>query len=314
MDAKLIFGFLSKEAAKGHRTALVTITDVSGSSMRNPGTHMGVSETGAYVGSLSGGCIEAAVVAEAAECIAEGKPRLIRFGAGSPYLDIKLPCGGGLDLLFTPNIEGAHYGEAFETLDARKPIHLFLPLDERIPVLTDVDSGESVSKDNETYIIGHVPAPKIIIVGHGAAVRSLAMQAQAFGAELNVLTPDNVTVEALTETNIKASLLTKVDDSTALRSDPWTAIVFLFHDHDWEGALMKAALAQPSFYVGAMGSRAAHSNRLEILRALDVSRDQLEKMHAPIGVIHSSRDPDTLALSILTEIIREYHCAIATKN
>lgn len=62
--------------------------------MRNPGTIMGVAQDGSFAGSLSGGCIENAVVAEALEALKEDAPRMVRFGAGSPYLDIKLPCGG----------------------------------------------------------------------------------------------------------------------------------------------------------------------------------------------------------------------------
>ena len=93
----LVEAHLCREAA-----VLVTVCAVEGSSMRNPGTVMGVRADGSFAGSLSGGCIEQAVVAEALEVLKEGRPRMQRFGAGSPYLDIKLPCGGGLDLHFFP--------------------------------------------------------------------------------------------------------------------------------------------------------------------------------------------------------------------
>ncbi|VAV87496.1 Xanthine and CO dehydrogenases maturation factor, XdhC/CoxF family, partial [hydrothermal vent metagenome] len=102
MDSHQIFKFLTEKAETGEKAALVTVTKVEGSSIRNPGAHMGVSENGEFVGSLSGGCIEDAVVAEAQDAIKQGKPRSVRFGAGSPYIDIKLPCGGGLDILFFP--------------------------------------------------------------------------------------------------------------------------------------------------------------------------------------------------------------------
>ena len=86
--------------------------------MRNPGTIMGVAEDGSFAGSLSGGCIENAVVAEALEVLKKAKSRIVRFGAGSPYLDIRLPCGGGLDLLFQP-LEDGSLARSLPELDRR---------------------------------------------------------------------------------------------------------------------------------------------------------------------------------------------------
>ena len=98
MDTRIVCQFLAVVASRGQRTVLVTVGSVEGSSMRNPGTIMGVAEDGSFAGSLSGGCIENAVVSEALEVLKEGSARVVRFGSGSPYLDIKLPCGGGLAL------------------------------------------------------------------------------------------------------------------------------------------------------------------------------------------------------------------------
>jgi xanthine dehydrogenase accessory factor len=93
--AAALFRFLIDRAGRGERTALVTITDVIGSASRAPGTHMAVSETGAWVGSLSGGCVEGAVVGEAKRVIEADHAELIRFGAGSPFIDIRLPVAAG---------------------------------------------------------------------------------------------------------------------------------------------------------------------------------------------------------------------------
>ncbi|NRD91029.1 hypothetical protein C8024_18600 [Sphingopyxis sp. BSNA05] len=93
---------MQAKAAAKQKIVLITLTAVTGASTRNPGAHMAVAEDGSSTGSFSGGCVEAAVVAEALDVINAGKPREIRFGADSPYLDIRLPCGGGIDLLFTP--------------------------------------------------------------------------------------------------------------------------------------------------------------------------------------------------------------------
>ncbi len=91
-----------------------------------------------------------------------------------------------------------------------------------------------------------------------------------------------------------------------LTGDRWTASIFLFHDHDWEDALMESALDLPHFYIGAMGGRKAHDRRCEALRARGVSEAKLATIHAPIGLFHSSRDPQTLALSTLAQTVRVY--------
>ena len=86
-----ILRFMAEAERRGLRAALVTITGLTGSSSRPVGTLMGVAEDGCFAGSFSGGCIEAAVVAEAVEAIRDGRPRQVRYGAGSPYIDIRLP-------------------------------------------------------------------------------------------------------------------------------------------------------------------------------------------------------------------------------
>ena len=103
MDNRRVFQFLNDCLTKGETAVLVTVIAVEGSSMRGPGTHMGVAVDGSFVGSLSGGCIENAVVAEALEALQAGEARTVRFGSGSRYIDIKLPCGGGLDIHFLPS-------------------------------------------------------------------------------------------------------------------------------------------------------------------------------------------------------------------
>ena len=101
-DFSDLLRFLLDAAARGERTVLVTITDVIGSSPRAPGTHMAVTENGDHLGSISSGCVEAAVVAEALRSFDSRRAEVIRFGRGSRFIDIRLPCGGGMDLLFTP--------------------------------------------------------------------------------------------------------------------------------------------------------------------------------------------------------------------
>eukprot|EP01035_Chromulina_nebulosa_P031414 gene31413-41886_t len=113
---------------------------------------------------------------------------------------------------------------------------------------------------------------------------------------------------------IKVHHLNTPRDAVDLTADPWTAIAFLFHDHDWETALIARALAGRAFYVGAMGSRAAQANRAASLVAAGVSPEDIARLRAPIGLIPSSRDPQVLALSTLAEIVRDFERTTARED
>ncbi|MDY7098814.1 MAG: XdhC family protein, partial [Pseudomonadota bacterium] len=144
------------------------------------------------------------------------------------------------------------------------------------------------------------------IIGHGAGVEALTAMAGAMGCATRVLTPDERIIASLTERREHPVLLTRRTQTDLLESDAWTAFVFLFHDHDWEIDLMQRALELPHFYLGAMGGRKAHAMRSDALLQRGVSSDRIGSVRAPIGLFHSSRDPQTLALSTLAEVVRAY--------
>lgn len=272
--------------------------------MRNPGTHMGVCEDGSFAGSLSGGCIENAVIAEAQAALKQGDPRLVRFGAGSPYMDIKLPCGGGLDIHFQP-LEGAQFVDACRgAINDRKPFSVRLGRG-TAEFVSDFHPSE-FDRKRETGVFGHWPAPRLLIIGHGAGVLALAHLSEAMLCDVSVLTPDEQIFRTLNAASMDVQRLEKTSETQLMTGDPWTAIVFLFHDHDWETLLMAHALQLPHFYIGAMGGRKAHAVRTKALAEIGVSDEAIDTIHAPIGLFHSSRDPQTLALSTLSQVISVY--------
>jgi xanthine dehydrogenase accessory factor len=305
MDLRTTCEFLRDRSSEGKSVVLVTVAAVEGSSMRNPGTIMGVAKDGTYAGSLSGGCIENAVVAEALDVIATGSPRLVRFGAGSPYLDIKLPCGGGLDLLFHPVADPSIPQACLASIKTREPFTL--RTDARAITHVPGWSSARVDRDKLSSTFGHWPGPRLQIIGHGAGVEALAVLGRTFGCETRILTPDARVIDQLAARDISAQMIARTDQIELLCSDPWAATIFLFHDHDWEIELIEAAIAQPHFYIGAMGGRRAHAFRTEALLARGVGQAAIDTIRGPIGLFHSSRDPQTLALSTLSEVIRAYH-------
>ena len=178
-------------------------------------------------------------------------------------------------------------------------------------VITEPARPESRTGFDEAVLrIRLDPLLRVVAIGQGEEVIALARQALAYGAEVLALTPDGDAIAPLAALGAEAHLLKTSSPSPHLQSDPETAIVFLFHDHDWEQALMRQALAQPALLVGAMGSRRTHAARLEGLARIGVPAEQRARIVGPIGLIAMTRDPDTLALSVLAEVAASYqaHC------
>ena len=301
-DAITIFRFLLDADARGERSALVTVTDVIGGSSRAPGTHMAVTENGRSVGTLSGGCVEAAVIGEAQRVIAERRAESMRFGAGSPLIDIRLPCGGGIDLLFVPDPDVAAIRAAHDWLASRQPVALRIARDGRLAVADPAANARS-TWDGGTFVAYHAPDLKLFILGHGAEIQALAALGRAYGMDVVALSSDPSIVERLSGEGFASHLLATPARSPHLAADAHAAVVFLFHDHDWEIDLLAQALGQDAFYIGAMGSRTTHAIRSDALLRHGMSPADVARVVGPIGLIPATRDPDTLALSVLAQIV-----------
>jgi xanthine dehydrogenase accessory factor len=308
-----ILRFVAGADWRGQRAALVTITGLTGSSSRPVGTLMGVAEDGRFAGSFSGGCIEAAVVAEAVEAIRDRRPRQVRYGTGSPYIDIKLPCGGGVDLLFQPTPSPEVIRQAVSCLEDRQPLTLAQGTSGGLHILSET-ARPLTGWRGETFVSWYAPSLRLVVVGHGAESLALIQLGLASGAQMTLLTPDERLVASGQRLGACTELLTISGPSPALVADPWSAVVFLFHDHAWELSLLEQVIAQPWFFIGAMGSRRTHANRLEQLRESGIPVEALARITAPLGLMPSARDPMTLALSALAQVVDRYRQIVATQG
>jgi xanthine dehydrogenase accessory factor len=304
-NAIRILRFLLDASGRGEAAALLTITGVNGSVAREIGTQMAVSETGASLGSLSGGCVEAAIIGEARRIIAAGRAEQLRFGLGSPFIDIRLPCGGGMDVLVSPVIHMEEIRNACDWLEARQPVLLMLGADGCVAVRLGHDADQP-GWHNGRFLVPHAPNLRLVIAGHGAETGALARLAVSFGADVAMLSPDTATVAAAARDGAEAWVLKGRQRSPHLRADRHTAVVMLFHDHDWETELLLQALEQEPFFIGAMGSRATQARRLQVLAARGVPAAALARITGPVGMLHAARDPETLALSALGQIVGCY--------
>lgn len=305
LDSPRILEFAAQSDCAGLSVSLVVVTGVSGASVRNPGALMAVAEDGRFAGSLSGGCIEQAVVGEARLAIAQRRARKLIYGAGSPVIDIRLPCGGTVELLASAPLPAGLAGEMLARLKARREVVIAFPPDAP-PAL--VERGQT-GWDGERFLARCPPPLRIVAIGHGGTIEALALLAAAVGAGFEAVTLDAEIARRLEAERIPVQRLYSQGEPAGLHGDGWTAFAVFFHDHDWEAALLEEALAQPSFYVGVMGSRATHAARLAALGIRGVGTADQARIVSPIGVIASSRDPETLALSALAQIVAAYNAA-----
>jgi xanthine dehydrogenase accessory factor len=274
---------IDQGARDGVAGVLVTLVAIEGASSRAIGTQMAVLADGRQIGSFSGGCIERAIAAEAMDVLAEGSPRTIRYGIGSPYIDVRLPCGGGIDLLFTPNPDPKAVAAALARLDRREPAQLHL--------------GD--------HLQDYAPGLRLVALGHGEDLIALVRLARSYGLDVIAYAPAG-------DGTAEAGVLPLVARTRlpAFACDAWSAIVFAFHDHDWEEFLLPQALELPAFYHGAVGSRRTHRARIEALRSQGVAESRIDALRGSIGLIPATRHPATLALSILAEVVQDFEaCA-----
>ncbi len=265
-------------AAAGE-AALCTIVGIDGSFSRRLGTQLAVAANGARTGDMADKCLDDELASQAREAMAAGAPRMLRYGQGSPFVDFRLPCGAGLDIWIDPAPDRAALQRCVADLESRREAVLLLGL--------PADAAPHLLRERR-----YIPRLRIALLGAGAECAALVRLAQAQGIEVE-----------RREAGEGLSLGRAPQD---LAADAWTAVLLLFHDHEWEHALLDWALGTPAFYIGAQGGAPAREDRLKRLRAAGHSDAELARINSPVGLIPQARDPGVLALSVLAEVVGAY--------
>ncbi len=281
--------------------ALVLLTETQGGAVRAPGALMAVAEDGRVAGYLSGGCIDADAARQAVDALSEGVGRRVRYGAGSPYQDLPLPCGGSLDLAVLPQADADVVRAARDALAQRVGATLILDADLRLTFGTPSDG---FSGDMRVY--HYAPKLRLRIAGRGEDGLAMARLASAAGVDVQVGCVGSDVSAVTGSGGVTVEPLTNPRENHAVQDDPWTAFVSLFHDAEWETPLLEDALRGPAFYVGAVGSARTHAMRCERLRASGFSEADVRRVHGPIGLIPSTRDATMLAVSAFAEVAARF--------
>jgi len=228
-------------------------------------------------------------VLNAQSAMQTGETMRVLYGRGSPYWDVPLPCGGALEIQIFPFPDKDILNAVAKSLKARKPAMLTLQSDGMLlPYPTGLGLHLTI-----------LPQIRVLAFGTGMETLCFAELAQAASCKIEVFSPD-------------PDILTLFSSATPLVSNRWpedvlvddrSAIVTFFHDHDRESAILTTALASSAFFIGAQGSLRAHKARRETLLAHGCPPENINRLTFPLGLIPSTRDPQTLSVSVLAHIL-----------
>lgn len=276
------------------------IAAIEGPSYRPVGASMAVFGEEDIVGSLSSGCVESDIALNAMKCLEGGGPRMLRYGRGSPFVDIQLPCGGGLDILLVPHPDRKALDIISGHRAARQPCELTIDI---ATGLMAVGTGAETGLRDGVLHVHYAPDLRFLVFGKGPEATTFAALVEAAGYPNLLLSPDQETLDDGRAAGCATRLLKAQKYPDDLTVDDRTAIILFFHDHDWEPPLLLGALTTPAFYIGSQGSRQARDTRHMALEAMGVVPDAIARLRGPVGLIPSARDAGTLAVSVLAEIL-----------
>ncbi|MCX8997962.1 XdhC family protein [Rhizobiaceae bacterium BDR2-2] len=309
-------------AAQGRRLALATVIETWGSAPRPAGSHMVVDADGNFEGSVSGGCVEGEVIAQAVDAITGDRALMLEFGVEDETAwRAGLACGGRIRVrLERPAfdlsaLEAARrdrravvVATALEDGQAR-----LLPLAEAAAMVSPETAealcrfGKAVLAETADgralFLNPYLPAPEIVVIGAVQIAQSLAALAGVAGYDLRIVDPRSGFAAPERFPGIALETGWPEEVFAARPAGACDALVALSHDPRIDDDALVAALGAGCFYVGALGSRKTHAKRLERLKAAGLDEAVLSRIAAPVGLDIGAVTPAEIALAILAEIV-----------
>ncbi|SMO44001.1 xanthine dehydrogenase accessory factor [Thalassovita litoralis] len=296
----------------GKGAALATVVETWGSAPRRVGSQLAISGAGDIEGSVSGGCVEGAVVVEALEALEDGKARMLEYGVSDgDAFAVGLACGGTIRVLVEP------IGDALP-LDLLEGLVAARAARQRVAVVADLVDGDrwlthhghderfrmdrsGFEEDGRFFVSIHNPPLRMIVVGAVHIAQALVPMARLAGYDPTLIDPrDSFGSQARFPG--ETILHDWPDDAVkSLGLDTRTALVLLTHDPKLDDPALEQALAAEVFYIGALGSKRTHAKRVERLSQRGFTAEQIARIHGPVGLDIGAASPAEIAVSILAE-------------
>jgi xanthine dehydrogenase accessory factor len=308
--------------AKDGRVALATVVGTWGSAPVGIGGQMVVAPDGRFEGSVSGGCVEGEVIAEAEDILAGGIPKTLTFGvADETAWQVGLPCGGQIKVFLErlQDRDAAFVDRAIDARSSRRGLlvrtqlsdgarEIFERGDARADasVRQHLEAGESElveTPQGEVFLHAMVPPARVLVIGATHIGQILAQLVRLAGHEVIVIDPRTAFAAEARFPGIRLDTEWPQDTIPKIGLDPYTAVVALAHVGHIDDEALKLAMRSNCFYIGALGSKRNHAKRTERLKGAGFSDAEIGRIHCPIGLNIGAHSPPEIAISIMAELV-----------
>lgn len=283
----------------GPGLVLALLTATQGPSYRDPGAAMAIFSDGRFAGAVTSGCVEADLILRAEEVRASGIPQRLRYGAGSPFMDLRLPCGGAAEVSLFPLRDRGALFDLSRARAERRAVAL------EISPQGDLGLGpwRPTGPAEEGFVLGFPPALRFLVFGAGPEAAVFARLLLSLDYDHLLISHEEESLNSAAAFGCRTRPLRRAEEIAELDLDARCSAALFYHDHDYEPEILSRLLETPAFYIGAQGSRSAQRTRLLRLAEMGVTEAALSRLRGPIGLVPSARDPQTLAISVLAEIL-----------
>ncbi len=307
------------DAGKG--AALATVVQTWGSAPRPAGSLLAISSEAELAGSVSGGCVESAVAAEALEALEDGACRILSYGVSDEEaFGVGLACGGEIRVMVEPidvgqgpdhallhslaaaraRREAVVYAVNTATWDRR----LIGPNDED-PLSEMIDARRVTDKSGfaDDWFLGiHNPPLRLAVIGAVHIAQPLMQMARLAGYDATLIDPREAFAA---QARFPGETIVHDWPDEALKShglDARTAVVTLTHDTKLDDPAIRTAISSPVFYLGCLGSNKTNGARTARLQEAGFTADQIARIHGPVGLDIGAKSPAEIAISIMAEM------------
>jgi xanthine dehydrogenase accessory factor len=335
---KDIIPAVEKWLETGEQIALATVIATWGSAPRQAGAKMAFTANGQITGSVSGGCVEGAVIAAGQEVLTTGVPRLLHFGvADETAWDVGLACGGKIDVFvqdlntavypFRRDLSQQNQSGASVTIISGPNVGQTLVMGQGSHIAGDllpdfsaaaIGLAQSARQSQRMQLTDTIevfvdvigPAPTLLMVGGVQIAQALAVLAHTVGYRTIVVDPRRAFSSTARFPHVDLLIQAWPEKALAeVELTPETAVALLTHDPKIDDPALKIILNSPVFYIGALGSRKTHAKRQERLHQMGFDDATIGRIHGPVGLDIGARSPEEIALAIMAEIVQQYRTA-----
>jgi xanthine dehydrogenase accessory factor len=291
----------------GHRAVLLTVLSTFGGSPRPPGSMAAIRDDGIIWGSVSGGCVEDDLVAEirAGTIFAGGRRVIVRtFGEGAEeQARYRLPCGNSLRIALETRLDPALLSMTIRALKDRRVVRRTVRLADGRSLVAEDGSGPLFVEDGESFSHLLGPRYRALLIGATELARYLCNILSTLGFAVSVCDPRPEYADSWDLPDIPLSRQMPDDHVVAMKCDGRSVVLAVSHDPKLDDLALMEALRTPGFYIGALGSIQTTEKRKARLAQFDLSPEQIERLHGPVGMPIGSRTPAEIAVSVAADLV-----------